>query len=368
MITMKNIFIAVAGSTPQILTESLYDFIINQNLNIHEIIIVTTSFGKGRFDEELFNNGQGHFYQFCRDYELNATELPYCFRVIKDGNGQDLYDIRNETENKAAANFIADVIKEYTNKADVKIIGSIAGGRKTMSAYMNTAMQLFARQQDELYHVLISPADLENSPVFFYPRPNENEVIIKIKDKPDKIIKYKDIQITNASIDFIRLRERLPFIALSTEYDLAEMVALTQEEINNATFSPKLTINLEKQEVVISDSKQDYTVDLQPEQMAFYYYLLKNQEIINDDQHNDNHAKQLVSIYELRYVKMKVSTSSFQRLDLQQLRSKVNKKIKDKIKNKIFLDFILIQTDKNKTSPKYSVTLKKNRIKFIPAS
>ncbi len=40
-----------------------------------------------------------------------------------------------------------------------------------MGLFLGIAFQLFARPQDRLSHVLVSPPDLEGHPEFYYPPP-----------------------------------------------------------------------------------------------------------------------------------------------------------------------------------------------------
>ncbi|CUU09186.1 CRISPR-associated protein, NE0113 family, partial [Candidatus Thermokryptus mobilis] len=42
---MKNILISILGSTPQILTETLWCLKVQKGIDIDEIIVITTSFG-----------------------------------------------------------------------------------------------------------------------------------------------------------------------------------------------------------------------------------------------------------------------------------------------------------------------------------
>jgi len=55
----------------------------------------------------------------------------------------------------------------------IALVGSIAGGRKTMSAHLMTAFSVYARPQDRLTHVLVADASLENDDSFFYPKPGD---------------------------------------------------------------------------------------------------------------------------------------------------------------------------------------------------
>ncbi|HEY8485771.1 MAG TPA: CRISPR-associated ring nuclease Csm6 [Limnochordales bacterium] len=55
-----------------------------------------------------------------------------------------------------------------TQDPGVRVLASLAGGRKTMSTYLAMVLQFYGRPGDELLHVLV-PAPFESHPEFFYP-------------------------------------------------------------------------------------------------------------------------------------------------------------------------------------------------------
>ena len=69
---------------------------------------------------------------------------------------EELSDIRSGVDNDAAANFLLDQVRSVVENPDTRLIASIAGGRKTMSALLYACMTLVARETDALTHVLVS--------------------------------------------------------------------------------------------------------------------------------------------------------------------------------------------------------------------
>ena len=61
-----------------------------------------------------------------------------------------LEDIRDRQDNESLGDFIATFIKEKAGDERSRLHCSLAGGRKTMSFYMGSALQLFGRPWDKL--------------------------------------------------------------------------------------------------------------------------------------------------------------------------------------------------------------------------
>ena len=51
-----NILIAVSGSTPQILTETLYNLVVQRKIPIDEIYVLTTTHGQAKMHETVLKN------------------------------------------------------------------------------------------------------------------------------------------------------------------------------------------------------------------------------------------------------------------------------------------------------------------------
>src|SRR5438105_11771877 len=82
-----------------------------------------------------------------------------------------------DDDNEKAANQICEIVRELAADENVQIHASIAGGRKTMSLYLMTAMQLFGRNYDEMSHVLVSKEVEFGAPKFFYKTPQPAPIL-----------------------------------------------------------------------------------------------------------------------------------------------------------------------------------------------
>jgi hypothetical protein len=139
-----------------------------------------------------------------------------------------------------------------------------------MSFYLGSALQLFGRPWDKLYHVLVTP-EFESHPEFYY-KPKKDK-ILKIKNQNGKVIKLlntKEAQISLAELPFIRLRDKIPLDGKRFK----DLVVEGQKEIDMASIQPILRINLKERTISIGG----VSIDLVPIQMVIYTYLLRQKK------------------------------------------------------------------------------------------
>ena len=96
--------------------------------------------------------------------------------VIRTADGRKLDDIRTPEDNTWAADCITECVRSFCARDDVRLLVSMAGGRKSMGFYAGYALSLYGRAFDGLYHVLVSPP-YENLPDFFYPAQQSPECL-----------------------------------------------------------------------------------------------------------------------------------------------------------------------------------------------
>ncbi|MBF0471684.1 MAG: TIGR02584 family CRISPR-associated protein [Gammaproteobacteria bacterium] len=260
----RRILVAVCGLSPQIVTETLYGLTVNSANPFMptDICLITTREGRHRARLSLLHQQDGYFHRLCRDYGLkNIRFNEESIHIIRNCHGDELSDIRSESDNEAAADTIIRLIRHYTNDDDAAIHASIAGGRKTMGYYLGYAMSIFGRDQDCLSHVLVAE-HYENHPDFFYPT-RESRVIHTRENRP---LDTRDADVILADIPFLRMREDIPQSLLIGETGFSETVKRTtlfQKE------QPRLTITPEFQLLAGSEM-----LNLQPSNLAFYLWLL----------------------------------------------------------------------------------------------
>lgn len=268
----KDIFIFIAGSTPQVITETIYSLAIkNPPVYPDELYIITTEKGRRIVNDTLIKKGL--LQKLIDEYRLPAITLQEnSFVIPKDASGNLLDDIRDESENEIMGDLITSFIRDKAKDTSATLHCSIAGGRKTMSFYLGAAMQLFGRPWDKLYHILVTP-EFENHPDFFY-KPKEernltplNPPLSKGGDGGLKPLNTKDAEIHLAELPFIRLKDKLSLQGKG----FRELVAEGQKEIDIATIQPELRINLSKRTVSIGDK----TIKFMPVHLMIYTSYLR---------------------------------------------------------------------------------------------
>lgn len=266
--TYREILIFVTGTTPQIVTETLYCLtqVAEPPVFPDEIQIITTLGGRERIEDELLKKGR--LLAVSKEFGLPPIPLrSESIHVISDEGGHPLEDIREVSHNESLGDFIANFIREKTEDPNVRLHCSLAGGRKTMSFYLGSALQLFGRPWDKLYHVLVTP-EFESHPEFYY-KPKKNRVL-EVRDSSGKMIKKlqtKDAEISLAELPFVRLRDKIPLDGRGFK----ELVREGQREIDMASIQPTIRVDLREKAVYIGSMG----IDMVPIQMVLYVNLLR---------------------------------------------------------------------------------------------
>lgn len=270
---MKTILVCVAGITPQIITETLYYYIIEKKppVWIDEINVLTTSAGKEVIINSLLKKESGIFYKFLSDYNIGRQKIKFNENsVIQLGGDSYIKDISTDMDSAIIGNEIVNFIKNMTIDKSTRIICSIAGGRKTMSVYLSLGLQLYGREQDILSHTLVS-SDFESTKDFFYIPPVPKN--IEIKDKNEKIIKIintKDAKIVCSEIIFVRLRN---FLNIKDELFYDDLVNIVQKKVDYCG-TKLISIDLKNRALLLGNKK----VILKPIEICIYNLFLSNKK------------------------------------------------------------------------------------------
>lgn len=261
----RRVLLAVTGLSPQIVTETLYALAVARlpPWVPTEVHLVTTERGADNARLKLLSREPGWFHRLCRDYGLSAIAFPDEYiHVIERPDGSTLDDIRDDADNRLAADFIAETVRALTADASTEIHASIAGGRKTMGFYLGYAMSLYGRAQDRLSHVLVS-APYESHPEFYYPTPHTR--VIETLDRAQDALDTSRARVWLGEIPFVRLRDELPPKLRDARAPFSEIVAETQRAL------PALALEIDAtaQTLILSSEP----VRLQPAELAFYWML-----------------------------------------------------------------------------------------------
>lgn len=284
----RRILFAVAGLSPQILTETLYA-LTQAGLGAfipNEIYLITTVEGADRARLMLLSEEPGWFHRLCREYALSDIAFPLeNIRLIRDTDGKPLDDIRSAGDNDAAADSITALVRELTADPDCALHVSLAGGRKTMGFYLGYALSLYGRAQDRLSHVLVS-SPFESDPEFFYPS-RKSRVLMSRDGRP---VDAREARVTLAQIPFVRLRDGLPKHLLEGNESFTATVSAAQRGMA----PPRLVLQSNRRRVEAAGIE----VDMRPAEMAFYIWLAQRRcaglSAIN---WTDTNAGEILSIY-----------------------------------------------------------------------
>lgn len=182
------VLLAVTGMSPAILTETIWALAqLPEPVIPSRVVAVTTLEGRRQLGrlfepspalnglspwEALRQNldGAGHDVDGRLRFGLTGNDV----QVITDvepasGASRELTDLRTPTDNLAAADAILDAVRGLVANPDLRVIGSLAGGRKTMGALLYACFTLAARESDQLTHVLVSEP-FETLPGFWFPQ------------------------------------------------------------------------------------------------------------------------------------------------------------------------------------------------------
>lgn len=266
----KEIFIFVAGATPQIITETIYA-LSQKNPPIYpdEVYIITTKVGKDRIMDSIIR--QGVLNKLTEEYGLTPVRLDNSsFIMVTDRYGNPLEDIRTNEENEILGDTITSFIREKAADMNTRLHCSLAGGRKTMGFYMGAALQLFGRPWDRLYHVLVSP-EFESNSQFFY-KPKKDKIIdCKLPDGTIKKLSTKYARIELAELPLITLRNKVSLHGKG----FRELVEEGQREIDTATMQPEIRVNLSERTIYIGDN----LINMVPMQLLIYtVFLMQKKE------------------------------------------------------------------------------------------
>jgi len=262
---MKNILLAVAGLSPQVITETL--FALHQNRQtVDEIHVITTRNGKEKIYAELLGGEKGNYHTFLDEYGIDPKTIAFDHEnvhVVMDEHGIEIGDILSAHDNERLLAKCMTLTFELTSRKDTAVFFSVAGGRKTMSSCLTLAVQLYGRSQDRLYHVLVSP-EFESNREFFYPPKAPRKIELKDNHGQPFIKDTKYAQINLVNIPFVSIRKQISPDHLNEPKDPGTlMLSLIRDE------EAGLTLNLKSRKLIYKTLE----LDLMPSHMALYAFF-----------------------------------------------------------------------------------------------
>ena len=373
---MKHIMLAVSGLSPQVITETLYA-IHHNNQHVEAIHIITTREGKETINALLLGGGSGKFFTFLSEYGISPASLKFdndTIHVVKDELGNEISDIRNETDNERLLKKCLDLAFTFTSDPDTVVFFSVAGGRKTMSACLTLAAQLYGRPQDRLYHVLVSP-EFENNREFFYPPRQSSQILLRDRNGEEFYKDTKYAVVTLVNIPFVSIREYLSPDDLAVPKDPGTlMMSLIKDK------APRLTVNLVTKKIIYKKME----TDMMPNHLALYtFFILRKKECIKDREtcihctecflsmdDIENHQEEIASLYKKvcgSRPTEEMSNTGINRLDIANFKS-----LKSKIKDQLMKTYgpgayaeIGISSKGKRPNMAYGIMMDKSKIEVV---
>jgi CRISPR-associated protein (TIGR02584 family) len=267
----RVVLVGVVGMSPAVLTETVWALAHEKTpVIVDEVVAITTTRGESSIREQLLESGSWQRLTDALSKEgLDvAGKLAFgssdSIRIMGDGS-KDFDDIASPQENNIAGDFILKVLRQYTESSDTKLIASIAGGRKTMSALMLSCMSLLGREQDRVCHVLVNaPYEQRLEPPFFFP---EKRVTHKQGDK--KFPSMKAVPVLS-DISFVRVRGWYEQESKSLPASYTHMVSLFRDSALPALNYPAVKIDCQNAHVTIEDEQ----IKLSGNEFALLYVLM----------------------------------------------------------------------------------------------
>jgi CRISPR-associated protein (TIGR02584 family) len=273
-----NVLLALLGMSPAVLTETVWA-LSHENPPVipDRIFVLTTRPGREILVQRLFEDDgwsrligalkrerlqiEGKLQFGCAGDHIRLLPKP-------DGSG-DLEDIITKEDSRHSADFMMRCVREFAEEPGTRLISSIAGGRKTMSAILTSCMTLLGRRQDRLCHVLVNPPyDSHNlRPQFLFPIPRQNHSLPGC----GKVFPSSKARIELTDIPYVRAREwyeRAHGHAPPSYMSLVRMVqGLSPEEGDY----PSIAIDMYKGRFWIEESE----VRLSSAEFAFFSILAR---------------------------------------------------------------------------------------------
>ncbi len=207
----------------------------------------------------------GWFHRLRQDYGLPPIHFDESLiHLIERPDGTALDDIRDDEDNRLAADAITQWVRRLTQDPNSAVHASIAGGRKTMGFFLGYAMSLYGRAQDRLSHVLVS-SPYESSPDFFYPTPRSQ--VIRRPGSSNEVLDAAQARVWLGDIPFVRLRAALPReMRERADIAFAESVRAVQ-----ASVSPSIVLERGQRLALVGG----VPIQLAPADLAFLAWALQ---------------------------------------------------------------------------------------------
>lgn len=262
----------IAGLSPQVVTEALYLLTVRENRAVKEIKIFTTPEGKKVAESVLLLQAENPLMDLCRSYGLNQNDIRFksddIIPVWQEGA------IDEESLQAAAANQMMKCLSKWTADGEPPLAVCVAGGRKNMGILFVQVFALLARQEDRIFHLVVS-SEFQHLPEFFFPPPAPTVINTYKKGGGMAFLNTKDAFLVNVEIPVIRLRPLTNNTIRKGLIDFAGSHQKVQRVLENT--DTRLYLFPDRLEI----KYHQMVIKLPPREFALYHVLcrIKKEEI-----------------------------------------------------------------------------------------
>ena len=198
----RVVLISVVGMSPAVVTESIWGLHQERpELVPDEVVVYTTRLAWENLHKAMFSEQAGTSVWADLQQKV-GREITLRKRIFEDNQGGELPDIVTSADQELVADQLLRGIRELKNpqQGECRVVASVAGGSKSMSALMYAAMSLGAAADDMITHVLADET-ATSCPAFFFPAQQQQELV----NRKGEAFTAAKVQIDLAEIPFVPL-------------------------------------------------------------------------------------------------------------------------------------------------------------------
>lgn len=212
----RNVLVITVGLAPSVVTRTVYALLERTPPRTpQEIHLITTARGAAHWLDPT-RNADKELRRIFRQFRIEPVRPKVL--VPETANGEPIPDVRTIEQSVAYALALNRLIEEIKSRPGSDLHVSMAGGRRTMSGYCQTAMSFLADRDDELTRAVVEPEALAENPAFFWPGQLQQE--IELSSSPSTASQTavaSNAKIVLATIPFLPLRQRLSHNAFARD-------------------------------------------------------------------------------------------------------------------------------------------------------
>lgn len=281
-LSREVVLLALCGRSPAVISETAWALSRQTPARApSRVVVLTTGVGRDAIRADLLDSGA--WERLRRHTGAAAESLTFgdtgdSIRVFPArSHVTELQDIVTEADNMAAADFILENLRQFTENPATSLVVSVAGGRKSMSVLTALCMTLIGRPADRLCHVLVNPPfdspGLE--PAFLFPDPGVPVYSLTSRDGTVARVAGSEARVALADIPYVRFRELFSrdFARLPGHY--SDLVRALSGDLASDFPSPHLHLRLRDCACTVNGTP----IVLNPLEFVMYFLLARRRQL-----------------------------------------------------------------------------------------